>query len=122
MESQVKTVGIFWIVYGGLGLLIGLCVFAFFLGMSFLPEDQVGSAILRILALAGGGLIFILSVPEVMAGYALLKYKEWGRILALVVSFLNVIWFPLGTALGVYSFIILTNQETVSLFQTGQTA
>lgn len=118
MKNQVKTVGIFWIVYGGLGLLIGLCVFGFFLGLSFLPEDPEGSVILRILALAGGGLIFIFSVPEVLAGYALLNHKEWGRILALVVSFLNVIWFPLGTALSVYSFIVLTNQETIALFQS----
>jgi len=46
----------------------------------------------------------------------LIKRKEWGRILALVVSFFNLIWFPLGTALGVYSIIILLNDESVKIF------
>ena len=106
-----------WIVYGGLGVLLGVFAFALFFGLSFLPEDPEGPLILRILAFGGGGLIAALSLPEIIAGFALLKFKEWGRILVLIVSFLNIIWFPLGTALSIYSFVILVNQETVALFK-----
>lgn len=73
---------------------------------------------LRTVAVAGGGLIAILSLPEVIAGFALLKFKEWGRILSLIVAALNVIWFPFGTALSIYTFVILLNTETATLFKT----
>jgi hypothetical protein len=40
-----------------------------------------------------------------------------GRIMTLVVSFLNLIWFPFWTALGVYSIVVLLKDETVQLFR-----
>jgi hypothetical protein len=49
---------------------------------------------------------------------ALLKRQEWGRTLVLVIFFFNLINFPLGTALGVYSLVILLKEETVKLFRT----
>lgn len=117
MEGNVKTLGILWIIYGALGALMGIFVFAFFFGLSFLPNDYEGPIILRSLAIGGGGLITILSLPEIIAGYALLKFKEWGRILALAVAFLNLIWFPIGTALGIYTIIILLKDESIALFR-----
>ena len=45
-----------------------------------------------------------------------MRRQEWGRILVLVVSFFHLMSFPLGTALGVYSFVILLKEETVKLF------
>jgi hypothetical protein len=68
-------------------------------------------------AVVGGGMIALLSLPEVIAGFALLKFKEWGRILALIVAVLNVIWFPFGTALSIYTFVILLNTENTELFK-----
>jgi hypothetical protein len=36
-----------------------------------------------------------------------------------VVAVLNVIWFPFGTALSIYTFVILLNTETIALFKKG---
>ena len=54
--------------------------------------------------------------PKIIGGFYLLKRKEWSRILILVLSFLSLLNFPLGTALGVYSLVILLNQDTIRLF------
>jgi hypothetical protein len=45
-----------------------------------------------------------------------MKKHEWARILILVVSFFHLLSFPFGTALAVYSFVILLKDETVKLF------
>jgi hypothetical protein len=117
MEGHTKTLGVLWIIYGILGILLGLSIFGLLFGISFLPDDHESPFILRSVAIAGGGLIALLSLPEVIAGFALLKLKEWGRILSLVVAVLNVIWIPIGTALSIYTFVILLNTETIALFR-----
>lgn len=119
MEGHTKVLGVLWIIYGVLGVLMGLMVIGLLFGISFLPNDHESPIILRTVAIAGGGMIALLSLPEVIAGFALLKFKEWGRILSLIVAVLNVIWFPIGTALSIYTFVILLNTETTTLFKKG---
>jgi hypothetical protein len=119
MEGHTKTLGVLWIIYGVLGILLGLLVLGLLFGISYLPDDHDSPIILRAVAIAGGGMLIFLSLPEVLAGFALLKFKEWGRILALVVAVLNIIWFPIGTALSIYTFVILLNTETTALFKKG---
>ncbi len=117
MEGHAKALGVLWIIYGVLGILLGLLILGLLFGISFLPEDHESPIILRTVAIVGGGLITLLSLPEVIAGFALLKFKEWGRILSLVVAVLNIIWIPFGTALSIYTFVILLNTETIALFR-----
>jgi len=117
MNKHIDVISVFWIVSGALGIIFGLFLFWFFYGISFIPDvDWQASQILRIVGAWGGGIIAFFSIPEIIAGIGLIKRKEWGRILALVVSFFNLIWFPLGTALGVYSIVILLNDESVKIF------
>jgi len=117
MNKHIDVISVLWIVSGALGILIGLFTFWLFFGISYIPDvDWEASQILRIVGVWAGGIISFFSIPEIIAGVGLIKRKEWGRILALVVSFLNLIWFPLGTALGVYSIIILLNDESVKIF------
>lgn len=117
MEKHVNVISVLWIVYGALGIFFAFFIFWFFTGISYLPDmDSEGSYILRWVGICGSIFIGTLSLPEIIAGIGLMKRKEWGRIFVLVVSFLNLIGFPLGTALGVYSIIILFNEETVQLF------
>lgn len=117
MNKHIDVISILWIVSGSLGILIGIFIFLMFFGIAYIPDvDWQASQILKVVGVWGGGIIAFFSIPEIIAGVGLIKRKEWGRILALVVSFFNLIWFPLGTALGVYSIIILLNDESVKIF------
>lgn len=117
MDKHVDVISILWIVSGSLGILIAIFFFWFFWAITFIPDmgDEV-SYILRLIATWGFIFLAVFSIPEIIGGIGLLRRKEWGRILVLIVSFFNLISFPLGTALGVYSFIILLKEETVRLF------
>jgi len=117
MNKHIDVISVLWIVSGALGILLAILFFWFFYGISFIPDvDWQASQILRVVGTWGAGIIAFFSIPEIFAGIGLIKRKEWGRILALVVSFFNLIWFPLGTALAVYSIIILLNDESVKIF------
>jgi hypothetical protein len=50
------------------------------------------------------------------AGLGLLQYKSWARILAIILGILNLILFPVGTAVGIYTLIIMFNEEAKALF------
>lgn len=117
MENHVKVIGALWIAMGAIGIMVGLIVFMVLFGISFFP-DMGGEApiILRTIGLGVSIFLVILSAPEIIAGIALLKKLEWGRILTLVVAFFNLLSFPFGTALAVYTIVILLKQETVQLF------
>jgi hypothetical protein len=118
MEQHVKAVAILNIVLGGLGVLIAVFVLLFFGGLAALEEgDAEGAAILGIIGVVGSAMVALLSVPQVIAGIGLLRYREWARVLGMVVSALNLLSLPLGTALGVYGLWVLTKDETSLLFK-----
>ncbi len=119
MEKHIDVLGALWIAWGAIGCLFGMVVFGVLFGVSFIPDmGHEAPIILRSVGFGVGLFIFILSVPEIIAGIGLLKRLEWGRILALVVAFFNLLSIPLGTALGIYSIVILLREETAALFKS----
>ncbi|NOR11661.1 MAG: hypothetical protein GQ545_00215 [Candidatus Aminicenantes bacterium] len=118
MDKHVKLISVLWIVYGCMGLLWAFIIFSTLIGVSFIPDiSEEGIYILRGVGVFVSVIIGIFSLPEVIAGIGLLKKKEWARILAMVVSFLNLIAIPLGTALSIYTLVILFKDETAELFK-----
>ncbi len=118
MEKHVDFIAILWIVCGLLGMLFGLLIFLVLFGISFiLNTGDIAPGILRIAAWIVSLFLMAFSLPELIGGIALLKRKDWGRVLVLVISFFNLVNFPLGTALAVYSLIILLREDTVRLFR-----
>lgn len=119
MERHVNLIAILWIVFGSLSFFLGFFVFSLLFGLSFIPDiSEEAPAILRIVGGSVGLFFALLALPDIVGGIGLLKKKEWGRILILVLSFFSLINFPLGTALGIYSFVILTKEETVVFFKS----
>jgi len=113
MNTQVKIVGWLWIVNGMLSILmtiIGLTIINW-PGTITSPQDS--------LLASTGALCFFLPgiIAYIVAGYGLLKCRSWARILAIILAILNLILFPIGTALGIYTLVIMFNEETKALFR-----
>jgi len=120
MKDHVKIIGILWIVFGCFSLIAAAALFMILFGISFFHpvlEDPVAPGILRVVAVLVGGFLGLIGVPKIIGGIGLLKGKEWGRIVVLIVSFLSLMNIPFGTALGIYSIVILLNKEAVALFE-----
>lgn len=123
MKDHVKVIAILWIVLGALYLCLSLFAFLVFFGVAQLPNvEDVSPSVLRLIGIIASSLLGAIGLPQLIGGLGLLKHKEWARILILVVSFLTVFHVPFGTALSVYSMIVLFNGETVRLFQAGPPA
>lgn len=118
MKDHVKLLGILWIVFGLFCLAAAGLVFLIGFGTAhFIDVEDVGPGLLRLIAVVAGSFLGLVALPQIAGGLGLLRYKEWARILTLVVSFLSLPHVPFGTALGIYSMIVLFNPETARLFQ-----
>lgn len=119
MEKHVHLISVLWIVYGCMGLLAAFIIFGTLMGVSFIPDiGDEAIYILRSVGVFTSVVIGIFSLPEVITGIGLLKKKEWARILAMVLSFLNLLAIPFGTALSIYTLVILFKDETAELFKS----
>jgi hypothetical protein len=118
MNDHVKIIGILWIVFGAMSLLAAAFLFTLLMGVSFIPDmESPAPGILRFVGFFIGSFLALLGLPKILGGWGLLKGREWGRILTLIVSFLSLLNVPLGTALGIYSIVILMDKKTAALFQ-----
>lgn len=123
MTSHVKILGVLYIIFGGLGILLGLIALLFFGGLAGVVgvSDHSPDAAVAIPILGGiGGIVFLLcfvfSIPGVITGIGLLNFRPWARVLGIVLSALNLLHVPFGTALGIYGLWVLLSAGTEQLF------
>ena len=123
METHVKVLGVLYIAVSALSLFGALFLMLVFGGTASLvgltAEPGEAAVAIPILGIAGTALVallLILSIPGLLTGWGLLNYKSWSRILGLVLSVLNLLNFPFGTALGIYGLWVLLNKDAERLF------
>lgn len=121
MRKHVTFVAALHIGFGVLSIIGALVLFLIFgFARTQVGDEQVARLVLGIfmsllpLLLSGFGILGILG------GIGLLNYKSWARILVLILSALNCLNIPIGTAKGVYSIWTLLQDETLNLFNEGR--
>jgi hypothetical protein len=124
MEQHVKILGVLHIVFGSLGILAALGMLLLFGGIAGLvgATDVSGEAHITVPILGAIGafiffLLLVLSLPSLIAGVGLLQFRPWARILTIVLSALDLIHVPFGTALGIYGLWVLLSQGSERLFR-----
>lgn len=61
--------------------------------------------------------VLVRSALAFAAGWGLLQHARWGRIVAIVAAILGLLKFPLGTALGIWTLVILLGYRNSTLYQ-----
>ena len=117
MERHINVVAALHIGMSIMGILIGILVFIVLCFAGDLSGDQQAQFILSIIAKVIIGLMLLLSIPGIIAGIGLFKRKEWARILTLIISVIDLVNFPVGTAVGIYSIWALVQPEVVAQFR-----
>jgi len=123
MAQHVKILGILHIVFSSLCILAGIIVLIVMGGIAGFvgASDQSSDAAQAVPILGGiGGLVFviclIIGLPGLVGGIGLIQFKPWARIVIIVLSALDLINIPIGTALGIYGFWVLLSKDTEQLF------
>jgi hypothetical protein len=124
-SNKVRALGILWLVYAGLSLILGVAAMsfakAFFAGgfgpwmhgmHGTMPPDWFFPAAIHFVWLA----LAVRAVLCVVAGWGLLEHTQWGKIVAIVAAVLSLIKFPFGTALGIATLVILLGYRNSALY------
>jgi hypothetical protein len=117
MQQHVKILGWLFIIFSAFFVAVGFFILAVLGGVGVLSGDREAMYISGAVGVAVACILLILSVPGIVAGLGLFKYQQWARILAIILGALHLLSFPLGTALGIYTFWVLFNAQTILLFE-----
>src|SRR5688500_7211208 len=120
MRTHVQILAWIYIVVSGFHVLIGLLMFLAFLGMGAFAGISGALPALPILGGLGAFVFFfilLIYLPGLLAGFGMLSYAPWARILTIILSVIQLFYFPVGTMIGVYGLYVLFNAETVRLFE-----
>jgi len=124
MLSHIKALGILHVVLSSMGVLAAVGVLVVFGGLASIVgmSDKSGDAAAAIPILGGIGtliaiIILVVSLPGLIGGIGLLKMASWSRLLMLIISAIDLINIPFGTAIGIYGIWVLTKPETQALLE-----
>lgn len=130
--GKVRALSVVWFIYAALSLLTGFiglfwanAIFSGHFGpwmhgpwangpwadgstppMWFMP------AILRF----AGVFLVLRAGLALAAGWGLMQRAEWGRIVAIVAAFLCLLKIPFGTALGIWTLVVLLGYRNSTLY------
>ena len=116
METNVRLLGWLHIALGILGAIIGAFVLFVLLGTGMITGDREAMSILALVGTLIAVIFSIISLPAIITGVGLINFRPWARVFALILALLNLLNFPFGTILAIYTFVSLLNKDTAEFF------
>ena len=125
--GKVRTLSIVWFIYAGLALFTGFMGLAFahaFFDGRFgfwlhgpwargpMAPWFFGPGLLRFVWLALVARVGL----ALAAAWGLMERAPWGRVVAIVAAVLSLLKFPFGTALGIWTLVVLLGYRNSSLY------
>jgi hypothetical protein len=110
-RTHQKILGALFVAYGALNFTAGVALLASINVVNiFVDELEVIQLVTFFSGIIGGALLLV-SIPAIIAGIGFLQEKEWSKIPGLIVAIVFLLFFPIGTIIGIYG--IWLNAQTV---------
>jgi hypothetical protein len=125
--GKVKSLSIVWFIYAGFSFLTGIAgltfAHAFFShqfgnwgygpwsggpGPEWFAPMFMGFA---------WSVLLVRSALAAIAAWGLYERAPWGRIVAIVAAFLSLLKFPFGTAIGIWTLVVLLGYRNATLYE-----
>jgi hypothetical protein len=122
-NDHARILGIIFLIFGGLGILAVIAILFFLIGMGGIAAFNVGGGesipvIIVFLIFAAVAIITgLFIIPQIIAGWNLFKGNGKSKIWVLLSAVINVLNFPIGTAIGVYAFWFAFSEEGKQYFK-----
>ncbi len=116
-ENHRRLLGILHLVWAGFAVIGAGAGTILIASVGLLPglidETWLPLAITSTIAVLIAAMIMLFFFPSLIGGYGILRGRSWARPWLMIAAVLNLVVFPLGTALGVYTlWVTWPRQET----------
>jgi hypothetical protein len=118
VETHKKVLGIIYVIDAALTILGMLAmraiieiVFGFAIEEGDYEAQRAADFVKAITSVLPAILIIFVGLPTLIAGIGLLTKQSWGTVFGLVIGCLHLIWVPIGTAIGIYSIWIYSEDQ-----------
>lgn len=126
--GKIRALSVVWVIYAVFILLTGLAgmtfAHAFMMNHNFgpwghspwaggWPQGFLGPAFLHLIWVG----ILLRTALALIAAWGLHEHAPWGRIVAIVVAILSLLKFPFGTALGIWTLVVLLGYRNSTLYE-----
>ena len=126
--AKVRVLGVVWLVYAAVALVTGILALVYanaILSGHFAPwiygpwgRNPLLPLWLGTFAIRFGWVILLVRVSlAVLAGFGLLEQTQWGRGVAIAAAIVNIIKFPFGTAMGIWTLVMLLGYRNSTLYE-----
>lgn len=120
MESHKRILGILYIVTGIIMILAMVFVtLAFSVALPWIiertqsDEQWVFTWLVPLIQIIGFTLIILVALPSLIGGWGLLTQQRWAMTLVLIVGCLKLFSFPIGTAIGIYTIWVYSEDQRI---------
>ncbi|SRR5581483_2793611 len=108
MAGHFRLLGILWLAFSAFRLVPAMVLYFFLRGGFFhsrIPVEvwPIAQPVISFVWLVMG----LSAILGLIAGWALLDRRPWGRMLALIMGCIALLEVPFGTALGIYTLWVL---------------
>ena len=118
MESHKKVLGILYIVLATFQTVIMLflalfftTIFSFAISQADPNDARVLELIMNLMRYLPTVIILLFALPSLIVGIGLLTRQSWAMIFALIMGCLNLFSFPFGTAIGIYTIWVYSEEQ-----------
>jgi hypothetical protein len=125
--GKVRSLGVVWFIYAGWSLLSGILGlafaqaffagrFGFFAHGPFVNGPWGNPFFGHFMLHSIWAFLIVRSALALAAGWGLMERTEWGRPVALVAAFFSILKFPFGTAIAIWTFVVLMGYRNSTLY------
>ena len=107
LGRHVRILGWLHIVLGVIDLIMGMVAFGVLSGIGAVSGDPAAFGVMSGIGGLIGSLMLIVALPNLIVGFGLLRnWGGWVIVVAVILGVINLMNFPVGTAIAGYTFWI----------------
>ena len=121
--NRIDLVGVLFVLWGALSILIGASMLALGVGAATLVEPatrsgggQLAAAFLATTFIILALLAIIWGIVHIMVGMPIQRRTHWARLAALMLGSIDLLLLPYGTALGSFTLWTLLRDDARAAF------
>ena len=120
MDTHKRILGTIYLIYGSFIFVLLFLVYFVLFGLiiggeyNYSISDREASLAFTIVRWVFGFVLLIFVIPSIIGGIGLLNNKKWAMTLLVIVGFISLFCFPIGTALGAYTLWMFFKEQELA--------